>query len=92
MTAKRMAFLQRLLDFVGLGGRLHLTWISSAEAQKFVDVVTDFTEAIRRLGPSPLIGFSPKAMSLRPRAVPTESRQAGPMNPAAAVLTNPAAR
>ena len=39
---------------MGLGGRLRLEWISSAEAQKFVQVVTEFTESIRKLGPSPL--------------------------------------
>ena len=49
-----MRFLQDLLKFVGLDDRLHLDWISSAEAQKFVQVVTDFTEKIRALGPSPL--------------------------------------
>jgi F420-non-reducing hydrogenase iron-sulfur subunit len=54
MTLKRIAFMQQLLTFMGLEGRLHLEWISSAEAQKFVRVVTDFTETIRRLGPSPL--------------------------------------
>jgi coenzyme F420-reducing hydrogenase delta subunit len=54
MTVKRMVFLQELLAFMGLAGRLHLEWISSAEAQKFVQVVTDFTAQIRRLGPSPL--------------------------------------
>jgi F420-non-reducing hydrogenase iron-sulfur subunit len=56
MTIKRMAFLQNLLAFVGLEDRLHLDWISSAEAQKFVRVVTDFTEKIKSLGPSPLPG------------------------------------
>jgi F420-non-reducing hydrogenase iron-sulfur subunit len=54
MTLKRMTFLQNLLAFMGLEGRLHLEWISSAEAQKFVATVTGFTETIRRLGPSPL--------------------------------------
>jgi Methyl-viologen-reducing hydrogenase, delta subunit len=54
MTIKRMTFLQELLNVMGLGGRLHLSWISSAEAQKFVQVVTDFTETIRNLGPNPL--------------------------------------
>ena len=39
---------------MGLEGRLHLEWISSAEAQKFVRVITDFTEKIRKLGPNPL--------------------------------------
>ena len=41
---------------MGLGGRLHLDWISSAEAHKFVRVVTGFTEKVRALGPSPLTG------------------------------------
>ena len=54
MTIKRMTFLQNLLKFMGLEDRLHLDWISSAEAQRFVQVVTDFTEKIRELGPNPL--------------------------------------
>ena len=56
MTIKRMTFLQELLSFTGLEGRLHLDWISSAEAQKFVQVVTNFTNKIKLLGPSPLSG------------------------------------
>jgi F420-non-reducing hydrogenase iron-sulfur subunit len=56
MTIKRMTFLQELLKFMGLEGRLHLDWISSAEAQKFVQVVTDFTKKIKAMGPSPLTG------------------------------------
>lgn len=43
---------------MGLEGRLHLEWISSAEAQKFVRVVTDFTEKICQLGPNPLSRFT----------------------------------
>ena len=54
MTIKRITFVQEMLKFMGLEGRLHLEWISSAEAQKFARVVTDFTEKIRRLGPSPM--------------------------------------
>lgn len=54
MTIKRITFLQELLKFMGLEGRLHLEWISSAEAQKYVQVVTDFTEKIREMGPNPL--------------------------------------
>ena len=56
MTIKRMTFLQELLGFMGLEGRLHLDWISSAEAQKFVQVVTDFTRKIKAMGQSPLTG------------------------------------
>ena len=54
MTIKRMAFVQEMLKFIGLEGRLHLEWISSAEAQKYVEVVTRFTEKIREMGPNPL--------------------------------------
>ena len=60
MTIKRVTFLQELLAFMGLEGRVHLEWISSAEAQKFVRVVTDFTEKIRSLGPNPLDAYSEK--------------------------------
>jgi len=52
MTIKRMRFLQELLQFMGLEGRLHLEWISSAEAQKFADTITGFTEKIQAMGPN----------------------------------------
>ena len=57
MTVKRITFLQELLGLLGLEERLGLSWISSAEAQKFVQVVRDFTEKIRSLGPNPLSAF-----------------------------------
>jgi hypothetical protein len=69
MTKKRMTFLKELLPFMGLGGRLRLEWISSAEAQKFVKVVTEFTEQIRNLGPNPLTknyGDSLESLELAP--------------------------
>ena len=58
MTVKRITFLQELLNFMGLAERVHLAWISSAEAQKFAQVVTDFTEKIRELGPNPLAEYA----------------------------------
>jgi F420-non-reducing hydrogenase iron-sulfur subunit len=54
MTVKRITFLQELIKFMGLEDRLSLVWISSAEAQKYVRAITEFTEKITRLGPSPL--------------------------------------
>jgi coenzyme F420-reducing hydrogenase delta subunit len=33
-------------------GRLHFSWISSAESTKFVDVVNRVTAAVKSLGPS----------------------------------------
>jgi F420-non-reducing hydrogenase iron-sulfur subunit len=32
--------------------RLHFSWVSSAEAKKFVDVVKEVTEAVEALGPN----------------------------------------
>ncbi len=69
MTVKRVAFLQELLKFMGLGGRLHLAWISSAEAQKFARVAADFTEHIRTLGSNPLKDFECKAQQGQRRVI-----------------------
>ena len=33
-------------------GRLHFSWISSAESTKFIDVVKAVTEAVKALGPN----------------------------------------
>ncbi len=33
-------------------GRLHFSWISSAESTKFVDVVNQVTAAVKALGPN----------------------------------------
>ncbi len=33
-------------------GRIHFSWISSAESTKFVKVVNEVTEAVKALGPN----------------------------------------
>jgi F420-non-reducing hydrogenase iron-sulfur subunit len=54
-TAKRMPVLQNLLGYLGVPAeRLRLDWVSSAESNRFQEVVTEFTETIRALGPSEL--------------------------------------
>ena len=80
MTIKRITFVQELLAFIGLEGRLHLEWISSAEAQKYVRVVTDFTETIRALGPNPIPNLcaAPHAFDLK--AGDSLRRSIGPIN------------
>ncbi len=41
------------MEHMGIeAGRLQFSWISSAEATKFVDVVKEVTEAVRALGPN----------------------------------------
>ena len=78
MTIKRVTFLQELLSFTGLEDRVHLEWISSAEAQKFARVVTDFTEKIRSLGPNPLGAFSEDWKAAPPRMAAPVARRAEP--------------
>lgn len=46
---------ERLAEMIGIEKeRLKLDWISSAEATKFAKVATEFTETVRKLGPSPI--------------------------------------
>jgi len=68
MTVKRIGFMQKLLAFSGVDPeRMLLKWVSSAEGPRFARVVTEFTEKIRGLGPSPLAdaraGKQPAAMT-----------------------------
>jgi len=47
--------MKQLLEFSGIEPeRLLLKWVSSAEGPRFAQVVTEFVEKIRSLGPSPL--------------------------------------
>ena len=54
-AAKRVAMVRNLLAFTGIDPeRLRVEWVSSAEAPKFVQVITEFSNKIKTLGPSPL--------------------------------------
>jgi F420-non-reducing hydrogenase iron-sulfur subunit len=51
-TQARISLLNRLLDDFGIDTeRLRLEWISAAEGSKFANVMNDFTEELRSLGP-----------------------------------------
>ena len=44
---------KNLLEYIGLEpGRLHFSWISSAEAEKFQRTSNEVIEAVRKLGPA----------------------------------------
>lgn len=54
-TEKRIKMLQTLLGDIGIEKeRLMLKWISAAEGEIFANAVKEFTETLRKLGPSPL--------------------------------------
>ena len=55
ITAKRVAVMKELIQFIGISPkRLRLEWIATSESNKFSKVVSEFTEEISQLGPSPL--------------------------------------
>jgi len=51
---RKIKMLKKLLAPLGLAERLHLEWVSASEGGRFAEVVRDFTDHIKVLGPSPL--------------------------------------
>jgi len=52
---RRVAYVKGLLDQIGLGAaRLEMHFVSSAMGREFAQVVTEITQRIKELGPSPL--------------------------------------
>ena len=52
---RRFAVLKKVVEGLGLeSDRLQLSWISASEGQRFADVVNDFTDRIKKMGPSPI--------------------------------------
>ena len=45
---------KRFLKFIDFDNRVRLEWVSASEGNRFAEVVTEFTEHIRKLGPSPI--------------------------------------
>lgn len=57
---RKIKMLKKLIGLTGLETeRLRLEWVSASEGQRFAKIVTEFTEQIRKLGPSPLSGEKP---------------------------------
>jgi coenzyme F420-reducing hydrogenase delta subunit/predicted transcriptional regulator len=57
---RKIKMLKKLLTLTGLEPeRLRLDWVSASEGQRFAQIVTEFTEQIRELGPSPVSGKTP---------------------------------
>jgi coenzyme F420-reducing hydrogenase delta subunit/predicted transcriptional regulator len=57
---RKIKMLKKLIALTGLEPeRLRLEWVSASEGQRFAKVVTEFTNQIKELGPSPLLGKHP---------------------------------
>jgi F420-non-reducing hydrogenase iron-sulfur subunit len=49
---RRFALLRPFLDYLGIEkGRFRVEWVSASEGKRFSQVVSSFTEEVRRLGP-----------------------------------------
>ncbi|HNV94411.1 MAG: hydrogenase MvhADGHdrABC F420-non-reducing hydrogenase subunit D [Candidatus Methanofastidiosum methylothiophilum] len=52
---KRVTMLKKLISEMGVEpDRLEIFWISASEGKKFSEVMTSFTERIKKLGPNPI--------------------------------------
>ncbi|MHA2070026.1 MAG: hydrogenase iron-sulfur subunit [Candidatus Thorarchaeota archaeon] len=57
---RQIGMLKKLIAKTGLEvERLRLEWVSASEGALFSEIVRDFTEQIKNLGPSPLSGETP---------------------------------
>jgi F420-non-reducing hydrogenase iron-sulfur subunit len=55
---RRIALTEKVLESLGLESeRIRLSWVSASEGPRFKDVVTEFTENIKKLGPNPIKGM-----------------------------------
>jgi F420-non-reducing hydrogenase iron-sulfur subunit len=51
---RRFAVLKTVVESLGLEAeRLRLSWVSASEGDRFRQVVEEFTETVRKLGPNP---------------------------------------
>jgi F420-non-reducing hydrogenase iron-sulfur subunit len=57
---RKIDMLKKLLARTGLEvERLRLEWVSASEGGRFAELVKDFTDQLKKLGPSPLAGDKP---------------------------------
>lgn len=51
-TRRRFALLRPFLDYLGINKeRFRLEWVSASEGKRFSEVIADFTETLKKLGP-----------------------------------------
>lgn len=53
---KKFEMVKKFLKIADFDGRVRLEWVSASEGVRFGEIVSEFTDSIRELGPSPLSG------------------------------------
>ena len=52
LARRRITILKKLLEYIGIDSRrVQLTWVSASEGNKFADVINEFTDDIKKIGP-----------------------------------------
>ena len=52
LARRRIAILKKLLEYIGIDPRrVQLTWVSASEGNKFAEVINEFTDEIKKIGP-----------------------------------------
>ncbi len=52
---RRYAMLKSVFEALELDpGRVQLSWVSASEGKRYADIVNEFTEKIKKLGPNPI--------------------------------------
>jgi F420-non-reducing hydrogenase iron-sulfur subunit len=52
LARRRITVLKKLLEYIGIDPRrIQLAWVSASEGSKFADVINEYTEEIKKLGP-----------------------------------------
>jgi len=93
-TMRRVAFLKRMLSDMGIESeRLHLEWISAAEGDKLVHVMSDFVDQVRDLGPLELVDARGRGNGdAKPAKKPAAKKKAAAAPKGAKGAKKPAAR
>ncbi|MFX1455591.1 MAG: hydrogenase iron-sulfur subunit [Promethearchaeota archaeon] len=58
-AVKKFEMVQKFLKLVNLDNRVRLEWVSASEGARYASVITEFTDHIKSLGPSPAGGDNP---------------------------------
>jgi F420-non-reducing hydrogenase iron-sulfur subunit len=52
LARRRVTVLKKLLEYIGIDPRrIKLTWVSASEGNKFAEVINEYAEEIKKLGP-----------------------------------------
>jgi coenzyme F420-reducing hydrogenase delta subunit len=53
VARRKFAVLDEFLKFLGVGaGRVQFAWVSASEGKKFADLLTEYTQQVKALGPA----------------------------------------